>query len=95
MVKKFKHVSDVFRVLDTLYHYDDDDDDDDDDNDDDDDDDDEGVDSDYCLYDKVEFHVELAAHEKVKHCVHHLLVLHLVAKRHFSKSTSCIWFSFP
>ena len=86
MVKKFKHVSDVFRVLDTLYHYDDDDDDDDDD---------EDVDSDYCLYDKVEFHVELAAHEKVKHCVHHLLVLHLVAKRHFSKSTSCIWFSFP
>ena len=29
------------------------------------------------LYDKVELHVELSAHKKVKYCVHHLFVFHL------------------
>ena len=29
------------------------------------------------LYDKVELHVKLSAHKKVKHCVHHLFVFHL------------------
>ena len=29
------------------------------------------------LDDKVELHVELSAHKKVKHCVHHFFVFHL------------------